>query len=124
VATPDAALTARVAQAVARAGHDVALTTDSPFDAMEAAFSRSVDVLVLDQELQRLAGSELAAVVRAVGASVTVVVLHRGELASADDLLVLDPTRPGFEGALMNVLERLMVEPGGASRRRDGRRAG
>jgi hypothetical protein len=34
-----------------------------------------------------------------------VVVLHRGELATADDLLVLDPTRPGFEAALANVLQ-------------------
>src|SRR6478672_5090804 len=76
VATPDPALTARVAAVVVGAGHEVELATDSPFDAMEAAFSRSIEVLVLDQQLQRLAGTEIAALVRSVGASVTVVVLH------------------------------------------------
>jgi PleD family two-component response regulator len=105
VATPDPGLTARVAAIVVGAGHEVELATDSPFDAMEAAFSRSIEVLVLDQQLQRVAGTEIAALVRSVGASVTVVVLHRGELAAADDLLVLDPTRPGFEDALANVLQ-------------------
>jgi DNA-binding response OmpR family regulator len=105
VATPDPALTARVAGVVLQAGHDVELATGSPFDAMEAAFSRSIEVLVIDQQLQRLAGTEIASLVRSVGAGVTVVVLHRGELATADDLLVLDPTRPGFEAALANVLQ-------------------
>ena len=80
---------------------------------VQPAFSRAVDVLVLDQELHRLSGVEIASVVRSVGTAVSVVVLHRGELATADDLLVLDPTRPGFEAALANVLDRLQ-RPAGA----------
>ena len=120
VATPDPALTARVAAVVVGAGHEVELATDSPVDAMEAAFSRSIDVLILDQQLQRMAGTEIAALVRSVGASVTVVVLHRGELAAADDLLMLDPTRPGFETALANVLQT----PPTATAAPRGRRAG
>jgi hypothetical protein len=80
VATPDPALTARVAAVVVGAGHEVELATDSPFDAM----------------------------------------LHRGELAGADDLLVLDPTRPGFEVALTNVLQA----PPTVTADRRGRRAG
>ncbi len=120
VATPDPALTARIAAIVVGAGHDVAVASDSPFDAMEAAFSRSIEVLILDQQLQRVAGTEIAALVRSVGTAVTVVVLHRGELASAGDLLVLDPTRPGFEAALTNVL----ATPVSAPAPRRGRRAG
>jgi hypothetical protein len=107
VATPDPQLAARITLVVTDAGHEMVLVSHSPFDAMEAAFSRSVEVLLLDQELQRLTGSEIATVVRSVGTTASVVVLHRGELASADDLLVLDPTRPGFDDALTNVLGRL-----------------
>jgi hypothetical protein len=115
VATPDAELGPRVAALAEAAGHDVVLVTDAPFDAMEAAFSKEVEVLILDQEIQRLAGTEIAALVRSVSSAVDVVVLHRGELASADDLLVLDPTRPGFDEALSNVLERL-TQPSGERR--------
>jgi DNA-binding response OmpR family regulator len=113
VATPDPELAARTVLAATEAGHEVAVVTEDPVDAMEAAFSRAVDVLVLDQELHRLSGVEIASVVRSVGTAVSVVVLHRGELATADDLLVLDPTRPGFEAALANVLDRLQ-RPAGA----------
>ena len=120
VATPSPALAARIAMVITEAGHEAALVSHSPFDAMEAAFSRAVEVLILDQELQRLTGSEIATVVRTVGAAVSVVVLHRGELASADDLLVLDPTRPGFDGALANVLDRLGADDAAGTPRRAG----
>jgi hypothetical protein len=124
IASPDPELTARVADVVRVAGHDVTVATDTPFDAMEAAFSRSVEVLVLDQELQRLTATEVAGVVRSVGSTITVVVLHRGELAAADDLLVLDPTRPGFEQALASVLDRAGGGSAGSDTKREGRRAG
>jgi DNA-binding response OmpR family regulator len=124
VATPDPELTARIAGAIGRAGHDVTLETDSPFDAMEAAFSHSIEVLVIDQEFRRLGGSQVAEVIRSVGTSVAVVVLHRGELATADDLLVLDPARPGFEEALANILERFVGRPAEPPRSGHDRRAG
>jgi hypothetical protein len=120
VASPSPELAARIALVVTEAGHEAALVSNSPFDVMEAAFTRSVEVLVLDEELERLTGSEIATVVRAVGTTVSVVVLHRGELAGAADLLVLDPTRPGFEGALANVLDGL----GNTAGFPPGRRAG
>jgi len=52
-----------VTHSLTEAGHEVVLVTDSPFDAMEAAFSRAVEVLVLDQDLARLSGSAVAEMV-------------------------------------------------------------
>jgi hypothetical protein len=120
VATPSPELAARIALVVTEAGHEAALVSHSPFDVMEAAFTRSVEVLVLDQDLERLSGSEIATVVRTVGTAVSVVVLHRGELADADEPLVLDPTGAGFEGALTNILDGLGKTAGSPPGRRAG----
>jgi len=123
VATPDPALTAHVADVIRRAGHDVTVAADAPLDAMEAAFSRSVEVLVLDQQLRRLPATDIADLVRSVGTSVTVVVLHRGELAAGGDL-VLDPTGPGFDDALTDALGRIAGVVADPPPEHEGRRAG
>jgi CheY-like chemotaxis protein len=124
VASPDPALTERVAGLVRTAGHEVTLATDSRVDAMEAAFSHSVEVLVLDHELERPAGLEIAGVVRSLGSAVAVVVLHRGELAADDDILTLDPDRPGFHDALGNALDGLAGGPAETPPAGERRRAG
>jgi len=124
IAIPDPALSAQVADVIRRAGHDVTVAAEAPIDAMEAAFSRSVEVLVLDQRLQRLAATDIADLVRSVGSAVTVVVLHHGELAADDDLFVLDPTGPGFDAELTDILDRTAGVAAGPPPEREGRRAG
>ncbi|MFL5798095.1 MAG: hypothetical protein ACJ77A_09200 [Actinomycetota bacterium] len=103
VASPDPTLAARVTHALTAAGHDVVLVGDSPFDAMEAAFSRTVEVLVLDQELARLSGSAVAEMIASAESAVKVVLLerrHPEEPGLGEGPPVLDPEEPGFEAAL------------------------
>jgi len=120
VATADPALAVRIAGVVEASGHEVAVATASPYDAMEAAFSRQVEVLVLDQQLQRLPAAEVASLVHSVGTDVMVVVLRGGETAIGDDLRILDPAGPGFDSALAEVL----ANPTGTPPAHEGRRAG
>src|SRR5204862_7834900 len=96
VASPDPALAARVTDALTAVGHDVVLVGDSPFDAMEAAFSRTVEVCVLDQELARLSGSAVAEMIASAESAVKVVLLqrrHPEQPGPAEGPPVLDPEK-------------------------------
>jgi len=117
VGTPDPELAARVSGIVAGAGHEVAFEGHSSFDLLEACFAGEADLAVVDQSLPRVPGAEVAAVLGGLSRPIPAVVLHRGELGAADDLLVLDPTRPGFETALANVLANAAHSRGSGGRR-------
>jgi CheY-like chemotaxis protein len=106
VASPDPGLAARATHVLSGAGYEVAVVTDSPFDAMEAAFSRVVDVLVLDQDLARLSGSAVADLV-ASGESAVAIVLLRGRASPpTDGRPELDPAEAGFDAALAEAVAR------------------
>ena len=106
IASPDPALAARVTHVLSEAGHEVALVTDSPFDAMEAAFSRGIDILVVDQVLDRLSGSEVARMVASGESAASVILLRGTEPGPAGEAGVLDPDRPDFDAELTTAIDR------------------
>jgi len=116
--SPHPDLSGRLADLIRQAGHEIAIETANPFELMEVCFEKGADIAVVDQDLLRVRGSEIAAILRDLRQPVPSVVLHRGELADAD-LLALDPTRPGFDSAFTNVLSELARDhrSGGPSRR-------
>jgi hypothetical protein len=120
VGSPHPDLAGRLADLVRGSGHEIAIETANPFELMEVCFEKGADLAVVDQDLLRVRGSEIAAILRDLRDPVPAVVLHRGELADAD-LLALDPTRPGFDHAFTNVLDELAGRGrSGGPRRRAG----
>ena len=114
IASSDPGLAARATHVLAGTGFEVAMVTDSPFDAMEAAFSRTVDVLVLDQDLPRLSGSTVADLVASGESSVAVVLINERSSTPAEKRPGLDPADAGFDAGLVDAVARAL---GSRSRR-------
>ena len=108
VASPDDGLSSRVATLLANRGHHVVGQCGTSIEALEACFDESADLAVLDDRLSTVRGSEIAKVLRDLDSPVAAVVIHEGDGSLADEpLLVLDPTRRGFEAALLNIADTL-----------------
>jgi hypothetical protein len=64
-----------------------------------------IDVLVLDENLAPLSGTEVAEMAASAGAGVSVVLLRRGGPGPAEAWPVLDPIDPAFDAPLSGLLE-------------------
>lgn len=98
---------------VAATENEVALQLDAPFDALEACLEDRVDLAALDEALRSMRGSEVASALRELHSKVVTLVLHGGELSGDEGLLVLDPSREGFDEAPANVLLEAGARPRG-----------
>jgi 2-phospho-L-lactate guanylyltransferase (CobY/MobA/RfbA family) len=108
VASPDEALFTRTASVLANRGHRVLKRCTSSIEALEACFDEIADLAVLDDDLKTVSGSHIARVLRDLRSPVAALVVHRGNGGETDEsLLILDPTRDGFEAALLNIADSL-----------------
>jgi CheY-like chemotaxis protein len=108
VASGDDALCARTSGLLKNRGHLVVKQCASAIEALEACFEEAVDLAVVDEELPSISGTNIADILRDLRYPVSTVVLMRGDGRSPEgEGHVLDPTREGFEAALLNFADSL-----------------
>jgi CheY-like chemotaxis protein len=108
VASPDDALCARTSGLLTNRGHLVVKQCASAMEALEACFEEAVDLAIVDDELPSISGTHIAEILRDLRYPVSTVVLTRGDGRSPEgEGHMLDPTRDGFEAALLNLADSL-----------------
>jgi two-component SAPR family response regulator len=106
VASPDEAVVARTASVLANRGHRVVKRSSASIDAMEACFEGTVDLAVMDEDLQGISGSRIAEVLLDLRSPVAAVVLDRGNAVDTHGpVLTIDPDSDRFEAALLNLVD-------------------
>ena len=107
IASPDEDVRTRVVQVLVSGGHAVVAETTTSVEALELCLERLVNVVVLDDQIHPVRGSEIARILTGLRPRLTAIVLSRVDLDEDGGLLALDPDRDGFEAALENALAGL-----------------